>query len=192
MSGYISPQQPIQPQPPLQPVQPMAKEKKPLYKRVWFWIVLVVAVFVIAGIAGGGGTATESGKTSSTTQSQQATDTQNNEQKKQEDSVPPEYKSALRQADTYANAMHMKSAQTTITTLCQILVRTGTSMGAGEFVVSLIATIIGPVPERRHCSSVRFARLKGQTGMAFRPIPSTRSAPYSRKCLNRFEKKERS
>ncbi len=89
-------------------------------------------------------------------------------------------------------AMHMKSAQTTITTLCQILVRTGTSMGAGEFVVSLIATIIGPVPERRHCSSVRFARLKGQTGMAFRPIPSTRSAPYSRKCLNRFEKKERS
>lgn len=34
MSGYISPQQPIQPQPPLQPVQPMAKEKKPLYKRV--------------------------------------------------------------------------------------------------------------------------------------------------------------
>ena len=89
-------------------------------------------------------------------------------------------------------AKHMKPAQTTITMLCQPLVRTGTSMGVGEFVVSLIPTIIGPVPERRHCSSVRFARPKVQTGMTFRPIPVQRGIPYPRKCLNRFEKKERS
>ena len=89
-------------------------------------------------------------------------------------------------------AKHMKPAQTTVTMLCQPLVRTGTSMGVGEFVVSLIPTIIGPVPERRHCSSVRFARPKVQTGLTFRPIPVQRGIPYPRKCLNRFEKKERS
>lgn len=32
------------------------------------------------------------------------------EQEQQEDSVPPEYKSALRQADNYANVMHMSKA----------------------------------------------------------------------------------
>ncbi len=58
--------------------------------------------------------------------------------------------------------------------LCQPLVRTGTSMGVGEFVVSLIPTIIGPVPERRHCSSVRFARPKSADGKTFRPIPVQR------------------
>ena len=78
-------------------------------------------------------------------------------------------------------AKHMKPAQTTITMLCQPLVRTGTSMGVGEFVVSLIPTII-----------VRFARPKVQMGMTFRPIPVQRGIPYPRKCLNRFEKKERS
>lgn len=32
----------------------IAKVKKPFYKRVWFWIVAVIAVFGIAGILGGG------------------------------------------------------------------------------------------------------------------------------------------
>lgn len=27
--------------------------KKPFYKRVWFWVVVVVAIFVIGGMAGG-------------------------------------------------------------------------------------------------------------------------------------------
>ncbi len=60
-------------------------------------------------------------------------------------------------------------------------------MGVGGIVVSLIPTIIGPVPERRHCSSVRFARPKVQTGMTSSNTGPARGIPYPRKCLNRSE-----
>ena len=47
-----------------------------------------------------------------------------------------------------------KSVQ--VTTLCQILVRTGTSIASGAFVVSLMVSIIGPAQGMRHCPSMRF------------------------------------
>src|SRR4051794_21159344 len=36
------------------------KKKKPIFKRVWFWLLVIVAVIVIAAVAGGGGDETPS------------------------------------------------------------------------------------------------------------------------------------
>ena len=43
---------------PQQGQQPAVAQKKPIYKRVWFWVVVVVAVIVIASVASGGGKST--------------------------------------------------------------------------------------------------------------------------------------
>lgn len=34
------------------------KQKKPVYKKIWFWILIVLAIIIIAGIAGGDTTPT--------------------------------------------------------------------------------------------------------------------------------------
>ena len=41
-----------------------AKNKKPIYKRVWFWILVAVLVLGIGGAAGGSGGDDASGATS--------------------------------------------------------------------------------------------------------------------------------
>lgn len=96
--------------------------KKPIYKRVWFWVVIVVAVIAIGGAAGGSGS--DSGSSSSTdVASQQAvqvdssqesssdasaeTTIQEQEPVEEEPEVPTEYKSALTKAETYSEMMHM-------------------------------------------------------------------------------------
>lgn len=33
-------------------------EKKPIYKKVWFWILIILAIIIIAGVAGGDSTTT--------------------------------------------------------------------------------------------------------------------------------------
>ncbi|MCI9890021.1 DUF4352 domain-containing protein [Micrococcales bacterium 31B] len=59
---------PSQPPPQVQYVQ-VAPPKKPFYKRVWFWLLAIIAVIVIVSVAGQGGdkptTATPSGAASS-------------------------------------------------------------------------------------------------------------------------------
>jgi hypothetical protein len=57
------------------PGQPQSsKPKKPIYKRVWFWILVVIAVIVIANLAGGGDDDTTADAGDSTTTAQDATD----------------------------------------------------------------------------------------------------------------------
>ncbi|MBT1162305.1 Ltp family lipoprotein [Bifidobacterium sp. SO1] len=105
-------------QPPVHSQQSTQKPgKKPIWKRLWFWIVAVIVVIAIsASMNGNSGNGSQSGTPqSSTGQSQQSdsakSDTvdQPDDTSKQEEEtkVPTEYKSALKQADTYANVMHM-------------------------------------------------------------------------------------
>jgi hypothetical protein len=56
----------VQQQPPA-PYVPQGyelKKKKPIYKRVWFWILALVLVGTIAAVAGGGGGTSEGGSAS--------------------------------------------------------------------------------------------------------------------------------
>ncbi|MGU9988025.1 Ltp family lipoprotein [Latilactobacillus curvatus] len=73
-------------------------QKKPFYKRVWFWILVVIVVAVGASMGGkkDGGSKDSSSKAST---SQTASSKKSN--------VPAEYTSALNKAKTYSNTMHM-------------------------------------------------------------------------------------
>lgn len=43
------------PQQPAAPEGYKLKKKKPIYKRVWFWLLVILAIIIIAAVAGGGG-----------------------------------------------------------------------------------------------------------------------------------------
>ena len=79
-----------------------AKNKKPIYKRVWFW---VVAAIIVVGAASGSDTDNSKEINSGNVES-----TQEVSQDKAEDNIPTEYKSALKQAGTYSKMMHMSKA----------------------------------------------------------------------------------
>lgn len=78
-----------------------AKNKKPVYKRVWFW---VVAAIVVIGAVGGSDNSNETnhGNIGSVQEISQNSSSEN--------TVPTEYKSALKQAETYGKRMHMSKA----------------------------------------------------------------------------------
>ncbi|MBE6041343.1 MAG: zinc-ribbon domain-containing protein [Clostridiales bacterium] len=57
------------------------KNKKPIYKRVWFWILVAVLVLGIGGAAGGSGGSDDSSTASSTEQSEAATEEKQEEPK---------------------------------------------------------------------------------------------------------------
>ncbi|MEW6191574.1 MAG: Ltp family lipoprotein [Bacillota bacterium] len=73
-------------------------QKKPFYKRVWFWILVVIVVAVGASM---GGKKDDGSKDSSS----KASTSQTASSKKS--NVPAEYTSALNKAKTYSNTMHM-------------------------------------------------------------------------------------
>lgn len=83
--------------------------KKPIYKRVWFWIIVVIVIACIAGVAGTGSnnTSSTSSGTSTTQSSTQTGDASSGDQSSKEADVPAEYKSALKKAESYSNTMHM-------------------------------------------------------------------------------------
>lgn len=104
-----------------------AKNKKPFYTRWWF---VIIAVFVIIGALGSGGTEDSSGVSENATntrvnsssesipvstdkdESSSAADTSvdNSATNTKTDSVPTEYKSALKKAQIYSESMHMSKA----------------------------------------------------------------------------------
>ena len=96
-----------------------AKNKKAIYKRPWF---IVVLFFIIVGVASSmdedkSNTTDSSSKTiaKETTENENAENqnTAENTEKKEEvveEKVPTEYKSALRKAKTYSDTMHMSKA----------------------------------------------------------------------------------
>lgn len=85
------------------------KTKKPIYKRVWFWILAIVVVIAIGNMAGGGTEDQPAAGTQETQQEAQAGDAQGTEQTAQpeEEDVPREYKNALAKAKSYSEVMHM-------------------------------------------------------------------------------------
>ena len=92
-----------------------AKNKKPICKRVWFW---VIAIIIVIGATGGSGTDNYKENNSGNIESGQDV-SQNNEENttaenkpedKVEDNIPTEYKSALRKAKSYSDTMNMSKA----------------------------------------------------------------------------------
>ena len=92
-----------------------AKNKKPIYKRVWFWII---AIIIVIGATGGSGTDDSKEINSGNIESEQEvsqnnienTTAENKSENKVEDNIPTEYKSALRKAKIYADTMNMSKA----------------------------------------------------------------------------------
>lgn len=85
------------------------KEKKTFYKKVWFWILAVIVIAIIANLGKG----TEKDNPATTTQEVAKTEEQKIEEKKEEKkeetkpSVPKEYENALKSAESYASTMYM-------------------------------------------------------------------------------------
>ncbi|MFT9470186.1 Ltp family lipoprotein [Leuconostoc pseudomesenteroides] len=91
-------------------------QKKPIYKRVWFWLLVII----IIGAFGGGlnGSDKKSATSSSSekvSESSQRTSSSSEEKSSSSSSsekpkVSAEFKSALASAKTYATMMHMSKA----------------------------------------------------------------------------------
>ena len=93
-----------------------AKNKKPAYKRVWFW---VVAAIIVVGAASSSDTnnskENNSGNVESVQEVSQSNDentvVENESEVKVEDNIPTEYKSALKKAKSYSDNMNMSKAK---------------------------------------------------------------------------------
>ena len=92
-----------------------AKNKKPIYKRVWFWII---AIIIVIGATGGSGTDDSKEINSGNIESEQEvsqnnienTTAENKSENKVEDNIPTEYKSALQKAKIYSDTAYMSKA----------------------------------------------------------------------------------
>lgn len=97
----------------------MYKVKKPFYKKVWFWVVVVLVVGAIGGGMGEDGAETESESTATKQTSKKAVEPTEKESSKtkeseteesKKDDVPKEYKSALNSAENYIDMMPFSEA----------------------------------------------------------------------------------
>lgn len=100
------------------------KVKKPIFKRWWFWAIIVIVI----GFASGGTDETEIANDDATAESEIDTNTSNEEENNEpdveevaadpveeepaveEEDVPREYRNALTKAEQYARTMHMSKA----------------------------------------------------------------------------------
>ena len=98
-----------------------AKNKKPIYKKWWFWLIIAL---IVIGAASSGGTESDpsdnqpsssvssgidNDATSGDVSSGETEDASSNEPS-ETDSIPKEYKSALKKAESYSDIMHMSKA----------------------------------------------------------------------------------
>ena len=86
------------------------KEKKPFYKKVWFWILAVIVIAIFANMGKGG--EKDNPKTTTTQESSKTEENKTEEQKEEKKEekkpdVPKEYESALKKAESYSETMHM-------------------------------------------------------------------------------------
>ena len=80
----------------------MAKNKKPIYKRVWFIaIVLLVIIGVVKSMGNDDSATVNSDSTGKEVTQNQST------KEKEEDNVPTEHKNALKKAQSYQKTMSM-------------------------------------------------------------------------------------
>ena len=94
-------------------------QKKPFYKRVWFWIVAIIVISVIGEAFGGDSddTSNSSSKTeqksssnsssSSTAESSSASESSSTAESSSSGKVSAEYRAALRKAQSYSDNMYM-------------------------------------------------------------------------------------
>lgn len=74
------------------------KEKKPFYKRVWFWIVAIIALFIIGGALGGGDDDKNGGTKVEATEDSKTEDTSTED--KDEEKEEPEKDGAYKVGDS--------------------------------------------------------------------------------------------
>lgn len=99
------------------------KLKKPFYKKVWFWILIVLLVAIFGNMGSSDDSTSEADnntkveeKTAEEPKKTEVTKDESSEAKaekeetKKEDDVPTEYKSALKKANSYAENMYMSKA----------------------------------------------------------------------------------
>lgn len=88
-----------------------AKNKKPFYKKIWVWAIVVI----IIGAIGSGGLNDSKDSKLDTGNKEEISQNQKTEKnvpakEKAEEDVPREYKSALKKAKTYSDTMSMSKA----------------------------------------------------------------------------------
>ena len=97
--------------------------KKPLYKHLWFWLLLVVAITIVGGLASGqkGSNNAQQNSEDDVSSVEDASDTSdeseiitstaepesNSDTTSEVSDTPAEYRSALIKASSYANLMNM-------------------------------------------------------------------------------------
>lgn len=90
--------------------------KKPIYKRVWFWILVVVILAAIGAAAGGSGGKDGDGadpagqnqiSADASADGSKGSSEASESQSQAEPEVPREYQSALAKAESYSELMHM-------------------------------------------------------------------------------------
>lgn len=69
-------------------------QKKPFYKKVWFWLLVVIVIFIGFGTLGSNNSSSSSSSSSSTSSSKK-------------ENVPTAFTSALHKAQTYSDTMRM-------------------------------------------------------------------------------------
>lgn len=72
-------------------------EKKPFYKRVWFWILVVLVIFIGSAVVSGGNDSSSSSSSSSSDKSSSSSSSH----------VSATKVAALKSAQTYSDTMHM-------------------------------------------------------------------------------------
>ena len=93
-----------------------AKNKKPIYKRVWLWVLVVIVIFASMGNDTETTPSKDANQTVQVAESAEKNKVVENkeeeekEEKKEEDNVSAEFKAALKKAKTYSDMMHMSKA----------------------------------------------------------------------------------
>lgn len=83
-------------------------EKKPIYKRWWF--ILICFLFLIGGCSSLFTSPNEDTSQINESMSSESTTKQTSAEEAKENTVPKEYKNALKKAESYAKIMHMSKA----------------------------------------------------------------------------------
>lgn len=84
-----------------------AKVKKPFYKKVSFWIIAIVLIFIIQAVVGSDGETADIEKEQSNTTEVAKNNTEGTKDEEPEEKVSREFENALRSAENYVDIMPM-------------------------------------------------------------------------------------